>query len=187
MVSADNNPNHAPRGRGLRPVVGLVVTLLALAGCTPIIEPKGTQPPAVVTSPAIGNYDIYFNVEVLSVPDAAGNRRPKYVPVIITVEVLQADGQYAEFYNPTTGERGRKPFTETRSTPVHHGVTFGPGTNHASAAFTAIFAGFSGEAIQCWVERNGVELPKSRVVDVADQTVSGRGGGKVVCHYIPVG
>lgn len=163
------------------------VLLFALTGCTPIIEPKGPEPsPTIVTSPAIGNYDIYFNVEVLTAPDAAGNRRPRTSPVIITVEVLDLNGQYAEYYNPTTGERARKPFTETRDTPVHHGVTFGPGTNHASATFTAIFAGFSGEAISCWVEINGHELPKSRVYDVADQTVTGRGGGKVVCHFVPV-
>lgn len=184
MVPVDNNPNQPVGGRGLRPLVGLVVMLLALAGCTPIVEPKGPEPsPTIITTPAIGNYDVYFNVEVLTAPDAAGNRRPRTAPVIITVEVLQVDGQYAEFYNPTTGERGRRPFTETRSTPVHHGVIFSPGI--ASATLTAIYAGFSGEAVQCWVERNGKELPGSRSVDVTDQTVSGRGGGKVVCHYIP--
>lgn len=164
------------------------ILLFALTGCTPIVESKGPSPsPVIVTSPAIDNYDIYFNVQVLTAPDTAGNRRPKTAPVIITVEVLDKDGQYAEYYNPTTGERARKPFTETRGTPVHHGVTFGPGTNHASATFTAIFAGLSGEAIQCWVEKGGQELPGSRSVDVADQTVSGRGGGKVVCHYVPTG
>ena len=164
------------------------ILLLTLTGCTPIVESKGPSPsPVIVTSPAIGNYDIYFNVEVLTAPDAAGNRRPKTAAVIITVEVLQTDGTYAEYYNPTTGERARKPFTETRGTPVHHGVTFGPNTNHASATFTAIYAGYSGEGMSCWVERNGVELPGSRNVDVADQTVTGRGGAKVVCHYIPVG
>lgn len=166
----------------------VAILLLTLTGCTPIIEPKGPEPsPTIYTSPAIGNYDIYFNVEVLTAPDAAGHRRPKTSPVIITVEVLQFDGNYAVYKNPVTGEQAQKPFTETRSTPVHHGVTFGPNTNHASATLTAIFAGLSGEAIWCWVERAGVELPGSRIVDVADQTISGRGGGKVVCHYIPVG
>ncbi len=174
----------------LRAVGLALVAALTLAACKPVesYSPGGGDqqpptPPAAATVPA--GYDVYFNVEVLGPRGSNGTRRPYTRQVIIYVEVLTTTGQYATYTNPNTGQRATGPYTDVRTTPVHHGVTFVGGI--ASATFTATYAGYTDEQMSCWVERDGHELPGSRDTETIGPTVNGRGGARALCHYVPAG
>jgi len=170
------------RMRALGAVLALALAA-PLGGCTPINGTGGqaTGGPPAAAAPA-GGYEVYFNVEVLGPPGANG-RRPYTRQVIITVEALQADGQYASYFNPATGQTARGPFNDVRTTPVRHGVTFGTGV--VSGTLTAVYAGYSDEQLSCWVDRDGLELPGTRDTETIGPTVNGRGGARVTCHYVP--
>ncbi len=168
--------------------------LLVLAGCgVPTggagSGPRDNRPPAgpnqpprggAEASPAAG-FDVYLEVEVLSAPSPSGPGRPQRVEVVVTLNVVQTDGQMAVFTDPKTGVTGTSPIIFRRYAPVHYGITFLPGIAFAEAIVT--HAGASGEQLSCWYTRDGVEIPGTRHRDIIGPTVTGMGGAQVICHY----
>jgi hypothetical protein len=168
----------------LRALAAVLALLVVLAGCgVPTggagSGPRDNRPPAgpnqPPSAPAAQGFDVYLEVEVLS----AG--RPILVQVVVTLNVVQTNGQMAVFTDPKTGVKGTSPIVFPRLTPVHYGITFLPGIAFAESIVT--HAGPSGEQLSCWYTRDGVEIPNTRHRDIIGPTVSGTGGALVTCHY----
>ena len=159
--------------------------LLVLAACTPTdgARPPDNRPPnrPAPTAAAAQGFDVYLEVEVLSALSPSGPGRPILVQVVVTLNVVQTNGQMAVFTDPKTGVKGTSPIVFPRLTPVHYGITFLPGIAFAESIVT--HAGPSGEQLSCWYTRDGVEIPNTRHRDIIGPTVSGTGGALVTCHY----
>jgi hypothetical protein len=153
-----------------------VAALLLLTGCEPGPRdnrppghpPTGAPPGAAEPTP----YDVYFVVEVTG---PAPDYRPYTRQVTLTIAAVQKDGQHA--INPATGLRA--PLQLIRTTPVRHGITLGAGVVFGSV--TAVYLGTAGERLSCYVERDGAEVPFTRMERRIDYTASGRGGVEVFC------
>ena len=165
-------------------MLGAVLMLLVLAACTPTdsARPPDNRPPnRPAPTAAAQGFDVYLEVEVLSAPSSSGPGRPQRVEVVVTLNVVQTNGQMAVFTDPKTGVTGTSPIIFRRYAPVHYGITFLPGIAFAESIVT--HAGPSGEQLSCWYTRDGVEIPNTRHRDIIGPTVSGMGGAQVICHY----